>query len=47
MAFIAELWFRDRQGRVFLNRKTPLTAGEIAKADAVFDWREGRLIRVR
>jgi hypothetical protein len=47
MAFIAELWFRDRKDRIFLNRKTPLPAEEIAKADAVFDWHEGRLIRVR
>jgi hypothetical protein len=47
MAFIAELWFRDRKGLVFLNQKTPLPTEQIAKADAVFDWREGRLIRVR
>lgn len=47
MAFIGELWFRDRTGRVFLNQKTPLPSDQIAAADAVFDWRDGRLVRVR
>jgi hypothetical protein len=47
MAFIGELWFRDRTGRVLLNGKNPLRPEEIAQADAVFDWREGKLIRVR
>jgi hypothetical protein len=47
MAMIAELWFGDRRTRVRLNQKTPLPAGEIAAADAVFTWKEGKLIRVR
>jgi hypothetical protein len=47
MAFIAELWFHDRTGRILLNQKTPQSPEDIAKADAVFDWREGKLIRVR
>lgn len=47
MAFIAELWFRDRSARVLLNLATPLSTEEIAKADAVFTWRDGKLIRVR
>jgi len=47
MAFIAELWFRDRQTWVLLNRLSHLPPEEIAKADAVFTWRDGKLIRVR
>ena len=47
MAFIAELWFGDRGTRVRLNQKTPLPAGEIAAADAVFTWKDGKLIRVK
>jgi hypothetical protein len=47
MSFIAELWFRDRTTRVFLNRKTLLPPEQIASADAVFTWRDGKLIRVR
>jgi len=47
MAFIAELWFRDRRTRVILNQQTPLPPEEIANADAIFAWRDGKLIRVR
>lgn len=47
MAMIAELWFGDRRTRVRLNQKTPLPAGEIAAADAVFTWQQGKLIRVK
>jgi hypothetical protein len=47
MAFIAELWFRERSTRVLLNADNHLSAGEIAKADAVFTWQEGKLVRVR
>lgn len=47
MSFIAELWFHDRTGVVYLNNKNHLPPGEIAAADAVFDWRDGKLIRVR
>ena len=46
MAFIAELWFGDRRTRVLLNQLTPLPPQEIAAADAVFTWRDGKLIRV-
>ena len=46
MAFIAELWFRDRTVSIRLNKKTPLTAEELARADFLFDWREGRLVPV-
>jgi hypothetical protein len=47
MAMIAELWFGDRRTRVRLNQKTPLPDGEIAAADAVFTWKDGKLIRVK
>jgi hypothetical protein len=30
-----------------LNRRTPLTPEEIAKADYVFDYRDGRFVQVR
>jgi hypothetical protein len=47
MAFMAELWFRDRKTRVLLNEASHLSAEDLAKADAVFDWQEGKLVRVR
>jgi hypothetical protein len=47
MAFIAELWFKDRRTGVFLNRKSHLSPEEIAKADAVFTWLNEKLVRVR
>jgi hypothetical protein len=47
MLFIAELHFRDRTVVIRLNRKTPLTPDEIAKADYLFDCVDGRLVRVR
>jgi hypothetical protein len=47
MSFIAELWFHDRTARVYLDNKNHLPPGQIADADAVFDWRGGKLIRVR
>jgi len=47
MSFIAELWFRDRRTRVILNQLTPLPPAELAAADAIFTWRDGKLIRVR
>lgn len=47
MAFIADLWFRDRSLAIVLHRKTPLTPAEIADAAHVFDWREGRLTQLR
>ena len=47
MSFIAELWFRDRTTQVLLNQLSHLPPEEIAKADAVFTWKDGKLIRVR
>jgi hypothetical protein len=47
MSRIAELWFRDRKTEVLLDQMSHLPPEEIAKADALFTWREGKLIRVR
>ena len=47
MSFIAELWFRDRKTQVLLDQVSHFPPEEIAKADAVFTWRDGKLIRVR
>jgi hypothetical protein len=46
MAFIAELTFRDPTVSIRLHKKTPLTAEELARADFLFDWREGQLVEV-
>jgi hypothetical protein len=47
MAFIADLWFRDRSLAIVLHRKTPLPPEEIAVAGHVFDWRDGKLVQLR
>lgn len=47
MAFIAELWFRDRSLDIRLLRKTPLTAQEIAAAKYLFTYADGKLVQVR
>jgi hypothetical protein len=47
MAFITELWFRDRSLSIRLNQKTPLPPGEIDRADVLFAWKQGKLARVR
>jgi hypothetical protein len=45
MAFIADLWFRDRSLNIKLQRKTPMSDAELARA-TVFDYRDYRLIRI-
>jgi hypothetical protein len=45
MAFIAELWFRDKSLQFHLQRKTPLPPEELAKM-TVFDFQNGRLVQV-
>jgi hypothetical protein len=45
MAFIAELWFRDKTLRFHLQHQTPMTAEELAKM-TVFDFQNGRLVLV-
>jgi hypothetical protein len=45
MSFIAQLWFRDKTLRFYLQHQTPLTAEELAKM-TVFDFQKGRLVLV-
>lgn len=47
MAHIADLYFHDRTVRVLLNRQTPLSSDQVAKADCLIDYRGGRFIRLR
>jgi hypothetical protein len=47
MLFIADLWFRDRSVTVNLQRLTPLPAQALSSADALFDYRDGKLLRLR
>jgi hypothetical protein len=47
MLFIADLWFRDRSVTVHLQRLTPLAPPALAGVNAVFDYRDGKLSRVR
>ena len=47
MEFIAELLIRDRTVRVWLARKAPLDPDEIARAERIFDYRQGKLVQVR
>jgi hypothetical protein len=47
MLFIADLWFRDRTVTVHLQRLNPVSQTDLANAGAVFDYRDGELMRVR
>ena len=47
MAFLAELWFRDRTVTVGLNRLAPLSPDEIAAANHVFTFENGKLVQLR
>ena len=47
MAFIAELVLRDRNLEIYLQRLDPLPASEMPTADAIFDWRKGKLIQIK
>jgi hypothetical protein len=47
MYFIAGLEFRQRTLDVRLIRRTPMSPEEIAKAEYLFDYQGGRLVRVR
>ena len=46
-ASIAQLWFRDRTVVIHLQRQNPLPPEELAKMDALFDFQNGKLIRVK
>jgi hypothetical protein len=47
MLFIADLWFRDRTITVHLQKKTPLSPDELARIPYWFDYRDGRLLRLK
>ena len=47
MAFIAQLWFRDRSLEFRLDRKTPLAADELARANYVFTFTGEKLVQLR
>jgi hypothetical protein len=47
MTFIATLWFGDRSVHVYNQRKEHLPAGELARMDHVFDFREGKLVQLK
>ena len=47
MAFIAELWFRQPGLNIRLHKKTPFTAEELAKADHLFSYEQGKLAQLR
>jgi hypothetical protein len=46
MAFIAELTFRDPTVTIKLHKKTPLSPEDLAAANFLFDWKDGRLVQV-
>ena len=45
MSFIAQLWFRDKTLRFYLQHQTPMSPEELAKM-TVFDFQNGRLVLV-
>ena len=47
MLFIADLWFRDRSITVHLQRKNPLPPDALAAIPYWFDYRDGRLTRIK
>ncbi|HLK63380.1 MAG TPA: hypothetical protein VKU19_08070 [Bryobacteraceae bacterium] len=47
MAFIAELIFKDRSVTVRLNQATPLSPEQIAAADSIFTFENGKLVQLR
>jgi hypothetical protein len=47
MLFIADLWFGDRTVEIHLQRLTPLSEKALSELDAVFDYRDGELLRLR
>jgi hypothetical protein len=47
MLFIADLWFRDRSVTVHLQRLNPVPQRDVDAARAVFDYRDGKLLRLR
>jgi hypothetical protein len=47
MTFIGQLWFGDRRVQVYTQRMEHLSPGEIARMDQIFDFQNGKLVRVK
>jgi hypothetical protein len=47
MKFIAELWFRDRSVSVHIQRREKAPPQEIAKADYLFAYQDGKFIQLK
>jgi hypothetical protein len=47
MTFIGMLWFGDRSVEIYTQRKQPLPPDELARAEYVFDFQNGKLVPVR
>lgn len=47
MTFIGTLWFGDRSIHVYNQRLEHLSAAELARMDAVFDFRNGKLVELK
>jgi hypothetical protein len=47
MDWIFMLWLRDRSVQIWLERKEPHTPAELARADYVFDYQDGKLLQLR
>ncbi len=47
MEFIAELWFRDHSLIVRVPSKVPVSPEDFARAERVFDFRDGKLVQLR
>jgi hypothetical protein len=47
MQFITELWFRDRSLNIRLARESPVSPEDLAHAERVFDFRDGKLVQLR
>jgi len=47
MTFIGMLWFADRSIHVYNQRLEHLSPAELTRMDAVFDFRNGRLVQIK
>jgi hypothetical protein len=47
VVFIADLWFKDRSLTIRAQRLTPFPADEIARMENVFEFQNGKLVRIR
>jgi hypothetical protein len=47
MTFIGQLWFGDRSVHVYTQRMEHLSPAEVARMDEIFDFQDGKLIRLK